>query len=67
MLVCLIVSSSLAYRQALNLAWYRAGRDVIRGVWAFSEISGGGVDIPIPQVKIGLNFTTSKAEFGKKV
>jgi hypothetical protein len=49
-------------RPALYLSWCR---NVVIGFWTFSEISGSGVDIPIPQVKIGLNFKTYKAEFVK--
>jgi hypothetical protein len=33
----------------------------------FSDKKGSGVDIPIVQVKIGLNFRTCKAEFGRDV
>jgi hypothetical protein len=33
-----------AYWQALNLAWYRAGRRVIRDFWYFLEISKKTLD-----------------------
>jgi hypothetical protein len=33
----------------------------------FPDQKKGGVDIPIPQVKIGSNFRTSEAEFARCV
>jgi hypothetical protein len=37
----------------------------IKGFWNLSEITKGGVDIHIPQVKISLNFRRDRAEFGR--